>query len=703
MAETDYFITTWQTTVANETITVPTNGSGYIYDIDWGDGNVDENMTGSVVHNYAIAGIYTVKIRGLFPSIYFNNKGDKDKILSIEQWGIIEWKSMAGAFHGCSKLVLNAIDIPNLSLVKTTSTMFYNATSFNGNLSNWDVSKVINMASMFRGCSSFNSDLSNWNVSLVTNMDGMFSGASKFNGDISGWNVSSLTTMSIMFWNATLFNSDLSRWDVSNVINMASSLRGCTSFTRDLSNWKVDAVTNMSAMFYNATSFNSDLSNWNVSKVTNMASMFRACSSFNSDLSNWDVGSVTNMDGMFSGATLFNSDLSNWDVSNVTTMSTMFWSATSFNADISNWNVSKVTNMASMLRGATSFNRDISLWDVSNVANMDGMFLNNTLSTENYDALLKKWSELTLQENVKFHAGSSTYCRQEEARTKLIDQFRWSITDNGQECISTMDINKSTIIANPLNVNVGKKSPITITVQAIDTDGNRITTGGETIRVVSSIGNISETIDNNNGTYTANLLSSISGTATISFFKQEAKSQQTTIVSFYQPLGCSVGFTIQANQAVMAAEGRYKSLEQAENSWVVFDINDTFTATTPALNTEGYYDLEVRVQDTNQKWTEWFPCDPFIIGCDNKINPGISIEIGVGGCFSEIIRWGTAYIVHPQSNTFQIDNGQVFYNDTNLKTVYNGGDQIFRFRGGNQYSFKINAQGVVYDKQFCAS
>ena len=50
-----------------------------------------------------------------------------------------------------------------------------------------------NMAGMFWGATSFNGDLSGWNVSNVTNMSDMFSGATSFNGDLSGWNVSNVT------------------------------------------------------------------------------------------------------------------------------------------------------------------------------------------------------------------------------------------------------------------------------------------------------------------------------------------------------------------------------------------------------------------------------------------------------------------------------------------------------------------------------
>ena len=56
---------------------------------------------------------------------------------------------------------------------------------FNGNISKWDVSNVINMNSMFNS-SIFNNDIHNWNVSNVTTMQGMFQ-YSKFNWNICKW------------------------------------------------------------------------------------------------------------------------------------------------------------------------------------------------------------------------------------------------------------------------------------------------------------------------------------------------------------------------------------------------------------------------------------------------------------------------------------------------------------------------------------
>ena len=65
---------------------------------------------------------------------------------------------------------------------------------------------------MFYKASSFNQDLSNWNVSSVKNMNFMFYEASSFDQDISKWNVSPETSMESMFYNASSFNQDLSSW-----------------------------------------------------------------------------------------------------------------------------------------------------------------------------------------------------------------------------------------------------------------------------------------------------------------------------------------------------------------------------------------------------------------------------------------------------------------------------------------------------------
>jgi surface protein len=90
--------------------------------------------------------------------------------------------------------------------------MFGGASSFNSDISSWNVGHVTNMQFMFYYASGFNSNISNWNVGAVTVMRYMFDGASSFNSDVSNWDVSSVTVMRYMFNEASSFNQNLCPW-----------------------------------------------------------------------------------------------------------------------------------------------------------------------------------------------------------------------------------------------------------------------------------------------------------------------------------------------------------------------------------------------------------------------------------------------------------------------------------------------------------
>ncbi len=293
------FITTWETTMANEEIgfEIDTNNFTYDYTVDWGDGTIETNQTTVGRHVYSAPGMYKVSITGLFPAIRIdiNSKPENaSKIKTIEAWGDNTWKSMEEAFVDCANLTYNAIDVPNLSEVEDMSFMFSNASSFNGNLSSWDVSNVVNMRNMFANALSFNQDINSWDVSKVTDMGGMFSNISRFNQDISNWNVSNVTNMEAMFANALSFNQDISGWNVSKVTDMRVMFAGADAFNQDIGSWDVSEVIDISSMFSSADSFNQDISGWDVSKVSDMSDMFISANSFNQDLSGWDVRNVNN-------------------------------------------------------------------------------------------------------------------------------------------------------------------------------------------------------------------------------------------------------------------------------------------------------------------------------------------------------------------------------------------------------------------------
>jgi hypothetical protein len=113
-------------TSADDQFTLPTTTGTYDYNIDWGDGVV-ENITSSAsqTHTYPVAGEYTIKISGTFPRIFFNNGGDRSKLLEIINFGDVGWTNLNGAFHGCTNLDISATATGNFDLVTTASVAFY--------------------------------------------------------------------------------------------------------------------------------------------------------------------------------------------------------------------------------------------------------------------------------------------------------------------------------------------------------------------------------------------------------------------------------------------------------------------------------------------------------------------------------------------------------------------------------------------------
>ncbi len=542
--QADDFVITVKTdnpgTSSNTQFTIPTSGAGYNYNVDCNNDGVNEAtaQNGNYTCSYPLAGTYTIRIKDNagdktgFPRIYFNNTGDKDKILSVNQWGTGKWTSMAYAFYGCSNLnsataVNNggggvpdwATDVPDLSGVTNMTFMFDGAVNFNQSVNNWNVSNILDMSYMFYNASSFNQPLNNWNTSSVANLKGMFA-FSGFNQGLN-WDTSSVTDMSYMFDGDTVFNQSLS-WDVSSVTDMSYMFYNATSYNRPM-NWNTVSVTNMSYMFYNAASYNQPM-NWNTVSVTNMSHMFDGASVFD-QLLNWDTSSVVNMSYTFHNASSFN-HLLDWDVSSVTDMSYMFYNATSYNQPMNwntssvidmsytfynasvfnqtlnfntssvtnmshlfydassfnkplNWDVSSVLHMENMFQNASSFNQTLKNWNVTQVTSMNDLFKGTSLSRQNYDETLNGWNTLPLlQNNIQIYSPAH-YCTSASARQNIINTYNWTINDAGQDCTpstptSAPDLQSSSDLGTSNTDNITSDNTPTFDVQCSEA-GNTIT------------------------------------------------------------------------------------------------------------------------------------------------------------------------------------------------------------------------------------
>jgi len=431
------FISTFRTTTASETVTLPYEVAGtYSGTIDWGDGGpTSVNSYANRAHVYAVAGDYVITVTGVTTGFRFNNTGSCLKIRSIQNWGALRLGNNGSYFNGCGNLTLTAVN----GVLDTTGTtnfasMFRQCGSLTtiNNINSWNTSAVTNMFEMFMNTSALNQPIT-FNTGAVTNMGAMFSGATSFNQPLA-FNTSAVTNMKSMFQSTTVFNSSLT-FNTSAVTDMSQMFFSAPSFNQPLAfntssvttmvnmfnqayafnqplNWDTSAVTTMGSMFANTNAFNSLLT-FNTSAVTNMQGMFAAATAFNQPLAfntiavttmsnmfynakafnqplNWDTSAVTNMNGVFLQSTAsvpsaFNQPL-NWDTSAVTTMSGMFANTTSFNQPLT-FNTSAVTNMASMFAGTTIFNQPliqgVNGWDTSSVTNMGQMFQNATSFNQN--------------------------------------------------------------------------------------------------------------------------------------------------------------------------------------------------------------------------------------------------------------------------------------------------------------------------------
>jgi surface protein len=254
------FIFTVQTdktgTSNDDQFTLPLTDNGTVdIVVNWGDGTSDTitafDQT-EKTHTYPSIGTYEIQITGTLQGFRFNNIGDKEKILDIKNWAILEMNTSA-VFRGCRNLVATATDKPKN--ITTLQNAFNQTFDFNGNLNNWDVSSVTNFGGCFFRAREFNGDITNWDVSSATSFRDMFDDAERFNQDISNWDVSNVGDFKEMFLGADDFNQPIGSWTIKNGgnVNMQRMFRNAISFDQSLANWNMTQVNNLIEFLSNAT------------------------------------------------------------------------------------------------------------------------------------------------------------------------------------------------------------------------------------------------------------------------------------------------------------------------------------------------------------------------------------------------------------------------------------------------------------------
>jgi surface protein len=308
-AEASAFVMTVDTTLGSGTndFLIPTSGSGYNYTVETSDGQTLTGNTGSTTVTFAEPGVYDVEITGDFPQIYFNNNGDALKLTKIKSWGAIKWRYLR--FFGCRNLIDTTLNAPNLKLVTSLGATFKYCTSFNGDISRWDVSTINNLGEFLYG-----------------------------------------------FYQVMPFNQDLSSWDVSRVNNMYLAFRDCRSWNCDISGWDVSAVRNYGYAFYNTYALTADLSSWNPVCGINWPLAF-ANSGVNFDASSWDWSRFRETTSMFAGSAMTEFNLSALDIRRARASSNVFsgivFSSSTIDAALNTWSTQNVSRGTTIHLGSS--------------------------------------------------------------------------------------------------------------------------------------------------------------------------------------------------------------------------------------------------------------------------------------------------------------------------------------------------------------
>jgi len=182
------FTTTWEVTVEQPTVKIYTSPkiyNHYNYNIEWGDGKHSDGVKGNAKHTYENPGEYQILITGDLPWVRLcsdlRQKRLPQKLISVDEWGDIEFKNMTNTFNSCYELetVNKNMNFPKVTWMYH---MFSNAKKLNSPMV-INVPESTSIDEMLGGASNLNSPLMII-APKVKHAARILKGANKFNSKL---------------------------------------------------------------------------------------------------------------------------------------------------------------------------------------------------------------------------------------------------------------------------------------------------------------------------------------------------------------------------------------------------------------------------------------------------------------------------------------------------------------------------------------
>ena len=440
-------------------IEIPNNNYTFNYEIlegnvniDWGDGDYDQNLNDDGNHVYSEMGTYNIKI--ISDTDMNINLIPKQIKRSIKQWGNNKWKDLSGVLSYTDLSDYTAIDTPIIAEGVEEAIGWFEGTiineSFGSAIKLWDFSGIKNINKLFKNATLPNGF--NFNIELnIENMDEVFYGTewnSYFN--ISNWNLEGLESMNDSFSEMkSLFGGELSNlvledlpfsglfsgselkdfifsnWEIKG--DLSDFFKDAKIEKTEFKNWEIKAgstgdlftestlldigfenfkVLNNIHFFNNSSLEDIKIDNWNlVEEDEEGLNYFNSSDLINIELTNWNfINGNFIIDDLFKGLTIEgNLDLTTWDISGVTSFKEIFMDTEIFgDLLIENWDVSNVENFNRIFKNL-EINNELSLssWVVTSALSFEETFFNfkvgdisewDVSNTENMKGMFKESS-----------------------------------------------------------------------------------------------------------------------------------------------------------------------------------------------------------------------------------------------------------------------------------------------------------------------